>query len=377
MLDKLLGLELEAHIIDEQGNLSNNVDAFFDHESTSPHFQKELAHSMLEVTADPSSDISELAHNMGAELSKAMDVADDLGLLLVPSTTIGKCTPIKREGARYKRKEIVLGSKNRTMEYHICGTHVHIDKDKDMVSQHTLMTSLDPLFVLMSSTPFFMGNNHLKDYRVKVYRDIVFKKLPLNGSLLGYVHDLEGLQKRIDDTYAAWLNQCNLHDVDTEGFTRLNACWGPLRFSEKTIESRTADANLLSNVLALSAVYAGLNRMIDDVEQINIQTHINPSYDVLKYFEVQGLRYGLENDGLHAYLSDVVSLAKNGLYEHELGYLEPFNKMLKDRKTFSDELMGYAKRKGFYDGNTITQEGARDVRLYIAQRFIADAKKVK
>jgi len=362
----LIGLEIEFHLIDKQGNIKNNADCLINDKESSGYLFKELTHSMIEVICPPSNDISILAKNMKKELDNAVYLAQKHNVALVPSTTIGKCNPKKRKKPRYTKKEIILGKERREMEYHICGTHVHIDKADDIVKQHTLITGLDPVFSLMSGSPFFKSVNHLKDYRVEMYRNVIFEKFPLNGALLPYVKNEDELEKRLTDSYNVWMKQCKIHGVDQEGFSRLNTCWGPVRFSEKTIESRSCDTNLFSKVMALAAFYAGLNRQLDnqDVEL--------PDYKALKYFENQGIRVGLENDQLKGYLSGLLKIAEQGLEEKEIEYLEPFKKSLRDKKNFSDEITDFAYKQKLYDGVVIPKESAREIRNYISECFIKD-----
>jgi len=252
------------------------------------------------------------------------------------------------------------------MEYHICGTHVHIDQYDDIVKQHALITASDPVFSLMSGSPFFKGVNHLKDYRVKMYRDVIFSEFPLNGALLPYVKDKHELDDRITKSFEVWMEKCKEYNVDQEGFTRLNTCWGPVRLSEKeTIESRSCDTNLFSKVMALAAFYAGLNRQLDSDLEL-------PDYSKLKHFEKQGISQGLEDKGLNEYLSYLVQNAEKGLEKNEVHFLEPFKKSLIEKRNFSDEITEFVNRNKFYRGNEISDKGSVEVRKYISQCFVED-----
>ena len=392
----LIGLELELQIADQDGRLKNQAPKIINNsKNTNGTIAPELSHSMIEIIAPPFSELGRLEDSFKNELNLAIQIAQEQGLILYPSTTIGpKSIPASNFNPRYIAKRIILGNYKRDLEHHICGTHVHIDKigeEEGLFKQYLLMTAADPLFTLMSSSPFFLGTNSLKDYRVHIYRHEVFADFPLQGQLLDYPHSLQEAFIRQRETFEHWINLCEEKNTSSEGFDLLNTCWGPLRFSPRTLESRSSDTNLFSRVMALAAVYKGLINYIKE-EKPNIEfgdetlsdveyfvskkgTITIPNHLKLKEYETAGINLGLDSNELRIYLSNILQLAQSYLKENEQKYLAPFFEQISTRKTLADEIVIYATQKGLEKDCSIDEKGAQEIRKYIAKRFLDDLRK--
>jgi hypothetical protein len=289
------------------------------------------------------------------------------------------------------RKRIILGDRLRNLEHHLAGTHVHVDilnGSEKGYKQYLLMQAMDPVFSFMSSSPFFFGENHKKDYRVEIYRNEVFGDMPLQGQLLDYPASLEAAFDRQREGYHSFMKILKANNLDNDGLDELNCIWGPLRLTSfGTIESRAADSNKLSNVIALATLYQGITEYIDNENpRVAINTDGNsaanrlflpkngeiiiPSYQQLKRFERIGIEQGLENDDLRNYLSNVVETCSRGLNDHK--YLEPFVRMIDEKRSFADEIIGYAKKKGLEKGSRICGSAAKELRNYVADCYERD-----
>lgn len=382
MYTPLIGLEVEFHLIDDQGRLMSKADSILKDSETPNTILKELSHSMIEVISDPSDDLAVLIGNIEAEVKKASYIANKHGLFLLPSTCVGNEYPKPRISPRYQGKEKILGMEKRKLEYQICGTHIHVDKHDDLVKQHTLMTAMDPAFNFMSSSPFLLAQNTFNNHRVGVYRNFVFEQSPIHGALLPYVYDLKSLNQRYKHMFDSWLEKCSDVGIDSTGFTSKDTCWGPVRLSDKTIESRSADTNLFSNVAALTALYLGCHRQLDSIQIIegdnpgyknNVLTIPRPAK--LKEFETNGALHGLCDTEIRYYLHSLTKLAEDGLKDHEKKYLEPFKRMLATGTNFSDEIISYSVKHGLYNNGSLVSPAAVDkVRQYIGKRFLDDLK---
>jgi hypothetical protein len=372
----LIGLEIEFHVVDNQGVIVNDSHKIFQDSRINNLIVPEIAKSMIEVISEPKKTINELAKSFSKQLQLARTIANDQGLKLIPTSSVGYADIQRWPTAKFDKKEKIMGSDKLNITLHVCGTHVHVDKSDHIVKQHTIMTALDPLFVLMSSSPFFNAENNLNNYRVKVYRNGAYENFQGHGGLLPYVKTKEDLESRYVELYSKWIEKCTEVDCTTEGYTKLNTCWGPIRFSEKTIESRVSDANLSSNVFALATVFIGINRRLEDIRLEDDVYFLDslpiPSFEKLKYFEEIGIQKGLFDEELYQYLNHIVSFSEGGLYEDEKIFLEPFKKMLSKRKNFADEITDFAKTTGEYADSKISQAGSNLVRLFIAEKFEGD-----
>ncbi|MFO7710964.1 MAG: glutamate-cysteine ligase family protein [Candidatus Woesearchaeota archaeon] len=378
-MEPMIGLELEFHLAYEDGSLANEADLVLADSRAGDYLIRESAKSMVEVIAPPSSDLSVVHQNFLKGLSALKEICDDYSLLPVPSSSIGpESAPISNDPERVRgmKKRIILGDELRDLEHHICGTHIHIDKletAEEIHDQYVVMQAMDPAFALLSSTPFFLGQNTKKDYRVDIYRNQVFGEFPLQGQLLPYPVSYEDIVERQRESLRSWVG-----NGSSEGFAAHDTCWGPIRMMEKTIESRCADANVFSQVMGLAALYQGVcNYLSENKPEVVIgegnffkegNQLVIPSYEWLKEAENAGIREGVHNSSLHEYLTDIVSLAKR--HSKQPSYLEPLAKTLAERKTMSDRIIHFANGREY--NHSIDEDTACDVRKYINELYQKD-----
>lgn len=386
------GLELEFHLIDSEGNVVNEAPTVLQSPLASDSIKRESAQSMVEVVAKPGRNLQETYDRFRQSLSQLHKITDDMGLLLLPSTTVGSdATPISNDSLRTRgqAKRAILGDGKRNLEHHICGTHLHVDKLPDQTyEQFITFQAMDPAFALMAASPFFLGQNTQKDYRVSVYRNLVFENFSLQGQLNDYPiseQDLLGTQQR---SYEDWMRIAREMGIDDVESTPLNTVWGPIRLSEKTVETRIADANLYSNIRAFTALFTGVANYlqresptvrIDWKEEASPQEYfvphnniiVLPPHSYLKDLESRGIQYALADDKVAGYLRNVMSVSYQGL-ENE-SHLSRFEEMLETRRAFADDIIDFAVQGGLEkDGMLTCPDAARSVRLYIANRYRED-----
>ncbi|MBW2985269.1 hypothetical protein KY313_01270 [Candidatus Woesearchaeota archaeon] len=388
-----IGLELEGHLIDKEGTLSNRALEVIADPRNNGDILPELSKTMWEVIAPPESDLGKAYDSFRERLIMLKDIANDYGLRAMPVSSLHNESPIESrdyERPRGMRKRIILKNEKRDLEHHLTGTHVHVDRienDKQAYNQLLLMHAMDPVFSLMSSSPFFHGKNSLKDYRVDIYRNKVFEDFPIQGQLLEYPASLEGAFDRQRECYEDFTKILKEHDLDTDGLNELNCIWGPLRLTGfGTIESRASDSNKLSNVIALAALYKGISEYVNsenprieidngeyDIGQMFVPKNgkiIIPSYAQLKDFERIGVEQGLENPLLKKYLSNIVDTCSKGLEDRS--YLEPFVRMIFEERNFSDDIVDYAKSNGLEKHDMINGDAAKILRNHIADTYEKD-----
>ncbi|MAH06910.1 hypothetical protein CMI38_01510 [Candidatus Pacearchaeota archaeon] len=392
-----IGIELEGHLIDENGSVSNYAPELIEIMGSPDYLVPESSETMFEVNSSPSDDMSYLADELSERLNGFNDIANSRGLRVMPAPNFHndgvKVRSRDPDRPRSKGKKAVLGEALWDLEHHLTATHVHVDMLEDegkAYNQIMLMQAMDPVFAFASSSPFFLGNNSKRDYRVDVYRNEVFDRFPLQGQLLDYPKSLEDVMDRQVKAYDEFKNELVKEGLDDDSFNKYNCIWGPLRLTKfGTIEARGADSNNLSNVLGLGAVYMGVSNYL---ERENVDVEINdgsydvgelfvpkngkiivPNYDQLKRFEGIGVEDGLSNSTLRTYLSNVLDVAEKGLDDES--YLNPFRSMISEGRSFSDDIIGYASDNGIESNGTISEAGARALRSYVAGRYESDLEK--
>lgn len=389
-----IGIELEGHLIDNYGTLSNRASEVVGSPENNGDIMPELSRTMWETVAPPKSELSEIYSSFEERLKILKEITDTLGLRSIPTSSLHNESEVESrdsERPRGMRKRIILGDYLRNLEHHLTGTHIHVDileGSEKGYKQYLLMQAMDPVFSFMSSSPFFFGANHKKDYRVDVYRNEVFRDMPLQGQLLDYPESLAATFDRQKACYHSFMEILRANNLDAEGLDELNCIWGPLRLTGfGTIESRAADSNKLSNVIALAALYQGITEYIDNENpRVAINTDSNyaanrlflpkngeiiiPSYEQLKRFERVGIEEGLENNELRDYLSNIVETCSRGLEDNK--YLEPFVRMIDSRRNFSDDIISYAKKEGLEKYSRINGAAAKELRSYIANCYERD-----
>ncbi|MBN2880750.1 hypothetical protein JXM83_01735 [Candidatus Woesearchaeota archaeon] len=390
-----VGLEMEFHLIDSSGNIVNDADLVVSSPDNDGNIIPELSRSMVEVIAKPGDNLKDTFSNFYSALNRLEGIVGKMGLRVLPSSTIGRNVNVVSNDSRRQRgqwKRAILGDFKRDLEHHICGTHVHIDKpltDIQIYNQYVTFLAMDPLFSLMSSTPFFNGENTKKDYRVELYRNVVFSDFPLQGKLPGYPLNFSDILEVQKKSCSDWHLLGKSIGVDDPVSNEYNTVWGPLRLSPKTIESRSSDVTLFSRVMALASVYKSIAEflveknpeiVIDFLGEYGVSDYFNmsrgklilPSRDFLLYCQEVGIHESLQNEVLRKYLSNIVDLSKQ--YVENVSYIEPF---FDTTKNFSDEIILFAKVMDLESGTSLIDDNAACmVRNYIANRYKDDLKSV-
>ncbi len=382
---KLIGLELELILTDRGGNVVNRADEILHYDPNFGTVVREGTYGVVEINSSPGSSLLELESLFKIELIKLSNIVKSLELKATPFSEVGPPGALKkREGLRYAF-QLVLGKLNDALYDCACGTHIHIDREKDIVDQYNLLQSLDPVFVLLSSSSFMGGRNSVNCSRVGIYRNNVFRDLPLHGQLLDYILSLDQLENQNGRRLKLWKDLIGGSEEASEIFNRYNTCWGPIRLNERgTVEVRNADANLFSLVMAMAALYKGVNDYafskgleirIGSQEQgygITDSEIILPPYQVLKQMERQGIRYGLKSELVYLYLSYLVGIAEEGLPYSERGYLIPFKLMLCSRRNMADVINDYAHHVDPSINGTIGSATAQKVNKFMAELYLDD-----
>lgn len=409
------GIEVEYNLVTVNGgNLANDaylVLRFAERYHGSDHgFFPELSKAMIELTALPCSSLDDLYCSLGAQLFKLQALSEELALTPSPTSTVGAqevgsnvCSPdlSPEKKVRFESKLKVLGEERQKILHHVAGTHIHIDwlegekNDKLML----MLMAADP-FALMASTPFLLGKSGKNDFRVHSYRNVAYANHPVHGKLLPYPSSVDELIELQERAYQQWIEECQSFGYSLEDLQRAygkdDTIWGPnrIRLNPKTHEARGSDTNLPFRVMALIALYKGLVNYIETVNpEIDIVepryagcngseyfVHKNgrillPSDKYRKRLEAEGAREGLKGERVYKKDSNLVELAGEYLNPMERRYLRAFSDSLKSRTNFSNEL--FAVGRPYVRNGRISEEGAKAVRLYAAEKHRDEVLKIK
>lgn len=384
MMDKLIGFELELMLTDADGNINNRADDVLHHQLNPGTLVKEGTYGVVEVHSLPKSSLLELESLFKKELMRLAYIVESFQLKAIPLSEVGPHGSLKKRGGPRYAFQLLVGADKDSLYDSACGTHIHFDHEQDLVGQYNLLQSLDPVFVLLSTSSFLRGTNTLNCSRVNAYRNHVFEDFPLHGQLLDYVSSIEQLERQNEQRLTYWQRLIGPSEETQKVFDRYNTCWGPIRLREKTIEVRNADANIFSLVMAMVALYKGVKNYVfskgldvkvggqEQAYGVTDSEIILPPYPILKQMEIEGIIDGLGSEVVHRYLSYLVDIAEDGLPASEKRYLQPFKQILNSRKNVADVIISHVHRIDPTANGTIGGETAKKVNRFIADLYLND-----
>ncbi len=390
-MTKKVGLEKEFIIVDRQGAIQNKADEIIGHERNTGFIVKESSKGVVEVNSDPASSLRSLEASLRKQLLTLDRISCAYDLLALPLSVIGPGDHFepRQDEERNHTQTLILGQQKTYVYYYLCGTHLHIDKESNVPMQYNLLQSLDPLFILLSATPYIRGRFSSYAGRVSSQRFNVFKDKQGYGGLLGYISNLEDIERESLIQHANLVKDLREKGIPGELsnsiYTTDNSCWGPLRIREHTLELRGPDSNVLSLVMAFTAAVKGINDFVFNhglevlVCQQNENYNINhseicvPHYADLKRLEGEAMHSGLRSERVNKYLSYLLQIAHAGLSEEDRQYLKPFNEMLTNKRTLADVVQLMARNTSTHHNlQHICEYSARQINLFMYDTYISD-----
>ncbi len=425
-----LGMETEFLLIDHKGGIANNSDAIIakvKNKFPNAFVIPEIAENMLEIGSQPSIKVAVSAASLLDNINLAVGVAGDEKTLLLPMSTYpARFLPKMRGEGLYAVKKRLFAEKF-AITGKCVGFHLHhalpegsfdatsknlnavlsAKAKRSLVEAYNLSIALDPvLTTFMQSSPFYEGRHLGKDSRVIAYR---------GGAMLGYPEGLYSahfedfgelpeyrlnevdLIDHIVSRYSSWkkrIREFSPEEVDIARYESiLDTNWSPVKINPHgTIEIRGMDVNLPSLMFSLSVA---LKYVFQDVYEHALQ--IVPSdAGVAEYFKEENgklfippdayvrrkLQYvsayvGMENENVNDYCRAFLKLAKSVMPSGSRELLKPFETMVEDKKTVSDEILDDAKKLGYEGGKEISGELAAKLSLNHASRFLGDLEKTR
>jgi hypothetical protein len=381
---KLLGLETEVMLIDEQGEVSNRAAEVVSHRSNTGNIVAEFSHAVIEANPPPSSSIAEVESNLFMELRAARSIADSLGLSGVPLSEVGPANRSERvlDVPRYVLFEEVMGKEHCDMERSTCGTHLHVDHEDNLVGEYNLLQSMDPVFALMSSSSFMRGQNTVNCGRLNRFRNGSYAAAPYMCQLSEYFSGTDEIDRLQAARSGYFLDRLEPTAENRRIFGSYNNGSSPIRLTNKTIEIRSADSNVPSLALAMAALYKGVLRRVFGSPGLEIKIAslgapwrttrseiFLPSFATLKMLESEGLVLGPASEKVNEYLSYLVTLADEGLPSTESKYLRPFRKILQQKRNVAHVISEKARLFDPTTSGTITEACAARVNRFIAEQY--------
>ncbi|MFO8073879.1 MAG: hypothetical protein R6V85_18615 [Polyangia bacterium] len=381
---RLLGLETELLLLDEEGNLSNRAMEIVNHSDNTGNIVPEFCQAIVEANPPPSTNIRKLETNLHAELNAVHSIVDSLGMAEAPLSEIGPGNQARRnlDSLRYALFEEVVGVEHCDMERSFCGTHLHVDHKIDIVGQYNLLQSMDPVFVLMSSSSFVRGSNSVNCGRVNSFRNKLYPGSPRLSQLLDYVSsedDLAQLERARSDFF---LSRLDPTEENRSMFGGYNNGSSPLRKTEHTMEIRCADSNFPTLAVAMAALYKGVLERTFEVSPLEIlispldsEWHLTnseivlPSYRTLKMIESEGITSGIHSPLVCCYLSHLLMVAEQGLPGDEVEYLQPFKEILQHKRNVADLIRDKVMLIEPTTTDTISTRSAALVSLFVAEQY--------
>jgi hypothetical protein len=412
------GYETEQFILDSKGNIDNSDILFKKARDKGISVQKECAKSMIEMSCLPSKKLKTSSQSLLDNHIQLNELANKNNIHLYPfGTYFGKHEPIFRRNTWYTIKGKILTPEKWRYAGLCTGVHQHyamprgiFDKktknikqmnkskiNKSLVDSYNFITAVDPILtVFAQSSPYIDGKYLAKDSRVVVYRggsfldfkEGLYSKHRLFGALSQYkstVRDLISAQKRRYEKFKILVKKAGYKPneiMDVKDMLKFN--WSPVKLNPHgTLEYRGYDMNYMSNIFSVSTLLKFSLKEIqqnfkmvipldmDSSESFKVENNLIfvPPFSTVTKLQKLSIYKGLEDKEVYNYTKNFVNFAKlvtNDDYKH---MLNPILKMLEEKKTVSDDIKKYFKRKGY---NVIDKKTAQEAALYFSEKYSKD-----
>jgi len=425
-----LGFEVEFFLIDSEGRVVYNADKIIEaSKKMAPEAAiiPEIAENMLELGSTPSTKISESAQSLLDNLNIAVKAASEEKTLLLPMSTYpGDFSPKMRDTGLYKIKKKLFGEK-----YDITGKcvgfHLHhalpegsfdatsknlkavLSKKtkKSLVEAYNLSIAIDPvLTTFMQSSPFYHRKHIGKDSRIIVYRGgkalgyeegLYSKHLQEFGELPPYELNESDLLDMVIERYSVWkkvIRDLAPEIVDTANYESiLDTAWNPVKINPHgTIELRGMDINLTSSLFSIAVAVKYLFQNVYEhalhvvpsdagiaeyFKEEKGKLFVPPDDYVRKKLQYLSAYLGMENDSVRNYCKSFLKLAKSVMPNSSKNLLKPFEEMVEEKRTVSDQILEHAKKLGYKPGEELPKEAAEKLVLAHANRLLDDLEKTQ
>ena len=426
----LTGLEIELFTIDRQGKIVNAADSILNKAKKDNKLvlKKENSFSMIEIASYPNEMVPDTMKHLLEELEYATKITKKMDVLLCPLGLYpGKFDPTMRNDLKYEIKKSIFGKQKYKIEARCAGFHCHYtlprgifdsqiralkliisSKIKDgFVNSYNMMIAADPaLACFMQSSPFYQGKYLGKDSRIIMYRG--GEALNNNAGLYADFEEFGGLphyksttldiMDLITTRFQKWKSYIksmglNIKVLSLYGST-LYTTWGPVRISPHgTLEQSGMDMNHPKYIVGMGVLIKFILKRLQEEHYVVIPSEIGikepfkvegdviyiPPYTYLRN-DLQRLSAykGFDSDIIYNYCRRFLKFAASTMPKDRLRLISPLNNMLKERKTISDEIIDYAKKRGFKKNDRgISNKLAAEISLSHSERLIKEIEEAK
>ncbi len=424
------GIEVEFHLINKRGRISSRAsDIIARIKKLHPGIEvtSEIGRSMIEFGSYPDVETYNPALNLADSLEKAGRVCEDSGLMIYPFATYpGRFRPLMNRADSYSVKKKVFGTDRIAIACSVTGFHHHytlpkgvfdtksrmlrlLKKSKlehSMVSSYNFEIAIDPALTLLTqSSPFYQGLYYCKDSRMILYRG--GKKLRYKKGLYGKAQQVGGLPPYkqtatdlFDSLARRWRRWERLvkkadpgADFDRLYPNKLDITWNPVKLNKHgTLEQRGMSANYLSVIVAVTILLKfclkKIQREFIEVvpadfavnEPFKIENgvlYIPPHSYVRNRLQPWSAYFGYEHEDMHSYTKKFFSFARSLTPKRYYRMIRPLYDMIENKSSVSDQVISYAKKSGYLNNGSLSQDDAAELALHYARQFPVDLKKTR
>ncbi len=421
------GFETEFFTIDEEGNLVHKaddvIDLLKDKKRIHSHLRKEVFYSMLEIGAYPGRKLKKVELRYLENLRTTIDLCSGQGIKLLPLTCYpAKSRPKMRKNPWYDMQAKFLGKQKFSRAIRICAFHFHYSLPRGLVeksttqlrrlryskareiflNQYNFLIAADPACITFcQSSPFIEGEHFAKDARTLLYRDMVleeggrriyglYAEHPMFGGLPNYEYtlaDLRNISAERKDAFLAILHSKGMN-LPPKVLKRSNLrfMWGSVRINRVgTTEYRGTDMNHPSYIFSTAYL---LKLALNTIKSQNLQMVPSdiglkepfkregdvvylPPFSRVKSVEKRSTLRGFESRRVHNYCSALFNFVVKNAKRKNMKKLKTISKMLREKKTVSDEILRFVRKKGYKPDN-VPNEVLKEVALVHSARLSTD-----
>lgn len=302
------GVELELWVVDRSGRLTDGRTIADAHERIKPEF----IGSLIEIQTDPHETELGLRRDLQTTVQTAIRAASAEGKQLVPLGTPLTASDASAHSERGRLFETIYGDGVKSAK-NCAGTHVHFEKD-DVIDQLNLLTAIDPALALLSTSPYYFGENGNDSARAQAYRAECGAEFRGYCELWSYADSLGEWEERVDHMYGVFKRLASERGVSPETieefFEPEDTVLNPVRLREcqPTVEWRAPDAALPSQIVQIAV---DVGRLVSQTGDKSIEfgtpgVHADrirlPEFSELQELSQQAIHSGLETVEVRDYL---------------------------------------------------------------------------
>lgn len=425
----LTGFEIELFMIDRNGRVVDGADILLKKvpSERALSIKKECSASMIEIATTPHEMVKDTMLSLLDELEWLVTEAEKENLLLLPLGTYpGEFNPTMRQDASYKIQESIFGKQRFAIAGRCVGFHSHFtlprgifdsktqvlrmimhSKIKDsLLHSYNFLIAADPaLTTFMQSSPFYQGRYVGKDARIIMYRggksldspDGLYANMETFGSLPHYIPTVFDMMNLIEERFNDWNTLIKKIGLNVRSISQygsiLDTVWNPVKINPHgTIETRGMDVNHPQYCAGMGVILKFILRKIQEEHysvipsEIGINTpfkrvedniYVPPFSYVKNTMQKLAAYQGFESEEVYNYCKRFLRFA---LYTipHDRQYLvEPLKELVEKRETVSDQIIKYAKKKGFSGSGTLSPRIAEQIALHHSMKLHKEIRQTR